>query len=516
MNPDTSPATAPGILSPAGARKGHARRILWNTGILAITALVVRGMGMGMMIVLARYLGAEGYGTYQRAESFVFLFSILASLGLDMILSREVARRSPDAPEYLAGVVTLKLILSPACLVLILGLAFARGYQGTFLWGICCYGMVMMLSAVGESVDAVFQGLGNMQNIAIANLINQLVFVVLGGVCVFLHRDLRWILACLAIAAGVRLVVSLSLLRRLHIPRLRPRPATLGYLLRQAIPIAVASSFVVVYHQLDTVLLGELKGNTQVGWYRASAKFMLFFTVLRDSFLVAIYPAFSAVSAADRGRMGALVTRAVRYQLIAAFFFVICFVLLPQVAPALLGQNFEGTKAVLPIMAWVLVPQTISITMGRVLVATGNQQRCAIATGLALLLNAALNLTLIPRFAYMGAAAAGAISELAVALMNVYFVQRYVSRTRILRAVLKPAIAAVLAGLVLYRLPGLGLIPALVLTGVLYVGLLFAVRTFSAAELGQLWSALRAAWARLSNGGEEPKATPACPPEQRT
>jgi O-antigen/teichoic acid export membrane protein len=502
-SPSPRDAPTPALPEPV-AEQGNARKVLRNTGLLALSGLLVRGMGMGMMVVLARYLGAEGYGAYQRAEAFVFLFSILGSLGLDMILTREVARHSPRTSEYLAGVMTLKLMLGPLCLALILGFARARGYQGEFLWGIWCYSFVLLLTAVGQTCDAVFQGLDDMGCIAIANIVNQLAFMILGGACVLLGRDLRWILATLVVAAALRIAVSTYLIARLRIAWTRPRPGTLFYLLRQSIPIAFAASFVVVYQQLDAVLLGELKGNAQVGWYKASAKFLLFFTVLRESFLVAIYPVFSSVThqGRNRDRMGRLVTRAVRYQLIVALYFILCFVFLPRVAPKLLGDAFKNTAAILPIMALILMPQTVSITMGRVLVASGNQKRIMVATGLALFVNAGLNLMFIPRFGYMGAAAAAAISELAVAGVNVYYVQRYVARTYIIRAIVRPVLAAAIVGLVLYLLPGLRLYQAFPLAGILYVAGLFALRTFSGSELSQFWAAVREGMARLSGSDE--------------
>jgi O-antigen/teichoic acid export membrane protein len=251
MTPPTEPEVFPA--PPPAVGQSLAQGILHNTGVLAISGLVVRGMGMGMMVLLARSLGVEGFGTYQRAEAFVFLFSILASLGLDMILTREVARHSPRTPEYLAGVMTLKLLLGPVCIALILGFAHTRGYQGDFLWGIWCYSFVLLLTAIGQTYDAVFQGLDDMGYVAIVNIVNQFVFVVLGGLCILLGKDLRWILATMVVAGVVRLMVSAYLMARLRIAWARPRPGTLFYLLRQSIPIAFAASFVIVYQQLDAV-----------------------------------------------------------------------------------------------------------------------------------------------------------------------------------------------------------------------------------------------------------------------
>lgn len=493
----------PALEEPAAAA-GNARKVLRNTGILAISGLFARGMGMVMMVFLARSLGVEGFGTYQRAEAFVFLFGILASLGLDMILTREVARHSPRTPEYLAGVMTLKLLLGPMCIAVILGFAHARGYQGDFLWGIWCYSFALILTTVAQTCDAVFQGIDEMGYIAIANIVNQLVFVILGGACILLGKDLRWILAMLVVAAAVRLVVSAYLMARLRLAWERPRPGALFYLLLQSIPIAFAASFVIVYQQLDAVLLGELKGNAQVGWYKASAKFLLFFTVLRESFVVAIYPVFASMAHGDRERMGNLVTRAVRYQMIVALYFIVCFVILPRVAPTLLGSAFANTAAVLPIMALMLVPQTISITMGRVLVASGNQKRVMVATGLALVVNAGLNLMLIPRFGYMGAAAAAMASELAVAGVNVYYVQRYVALTHISRAIARPTLAAIAAGLAIYFMPWLHLYVALPLAAALYAIGLLGLRTFSSSELSQVWALIRQGLTRP--GGSDPDA----------
>jgi O-antigen/teichoic acid export membrane protein len=504
--PDDAPAR-PGAVAPA---RSEARRIFRNTGILAVSGLIVRGMGMLMVFLLARYLKAEGYGAYQRAESFTLMFSILASLGLDMIVTREVARRSPDTPEYLSGALVLKLMLAPLCFAIILGIAHLRGYQDNFLFGIWCYCFVLFMTALGQTADAVFQGMDNMQNIAIGNLVNQVVFVGLAIGSMALHRyapgvGLRWILVALVVAAAVRLAVSFWLLARLKPHWRRPSPATLRFLLLQSIPIAVATSFVVVYQQLDAVLLGEIKGNAQVGLYRASGKFLLFFTVLRESFLVAIYPAFAA-AAHDRERMEGLVTRSIRYQLVGALYFVICFVMLPRVAPRLLGDDFRQTASILPIMGWVLLPQTISITMGRVLVASGNQNRIAFATALALAVNAGLNLALIPRLGPLGAATAAAISELAVAGVNVWFVQRYVGRTHIVQAVTRPVLAAVLAGAalhgVLHFVPTLGFSMTLPLAGVLYLAGLLALGTFSPRELNLFWSALREGLDRLRGSDE--------------
>ena len=87
MTSSDLPELPPDVPVPPGSGRGVASRILHNTVLLTASSLVVRALGLAMVMVLARYLGATGYGTYQRAEAFVFLFSIVANLGLDFILT---------------------------------------------------------------------------------------------------------------------------------------------------------------------------------------------------------------------------------------------------------------------------------------------------------------------------------------------------------------------------------------------------------------------------------------------
>jgi O-antigen/teichoic acid export membrane protein len=477
-----------------------ALRILRNTSILASTNLVVRGLGMVLMILLARYLGAIGYGTYQRAEAYVLLFSMLANLGLDVILTREVARGDQRVAEHLSGVVALKLGLGFLACGLVLGIAYARGYSGDFLYSIWMYAIVLFVGGIAQAEEAVFQGREKMGLVAVASLVNQIAVLVLGLAGIALHKDLRWFLTNLVVANTVRLAVSTVFLVRLGVQWQWPRLATLRFLLAESLPIAFAASFVIVYQQIDAVMLGEMKGNAEVGWYKASAKFLLFFIVLRESFLQAVFPVFSSIASVTRERLGLLVTRVVRYQVIVALYFILCFVFLARLASRLLGPEFENSAHILPVMAWILVPQIISITAGRALVASRDQKRLMVATGLSLVVNVSLNLLLIPRFSYLGAAVSGVSSEIVVAAANLYYLNRLVAPTGITRALVRPVLAAVLAGAVLYAARGLPLYVTFPLAAVLYGGSLLALRVFSAEEWQQMRALAARAKARFVNG----------------
>lgn len=471
-------------------------RVARNTGILAGTSLFVRFLGMVLMLFLARHLGAEGYGTYQRSEAFAFLFAVLANLGLDLILTREVARGSSRSAEYFSGTLILKSILGLLAVGAIHSVAALRGYEGDFLWGIQAFSVVLLLNAFSQALEAVFLGAQAVRYVALANLANQGSMVVFGLTCVVLGKDLRWILVAQILASTVRLLTSSTLiLRTRRVKWHGPSFATLGHLLREAFPLASAAGFVIVYSQLDAVMLGEMRGNAEVGWYRAGAKFLLFFTVMRESFLLAVYPVLSNLAHYEPSRLGHLVTRVSRYLLTGAFFFVLCFVALSRLAPRLLGDDFAHSATVLPILAWLLIPQTLSILCGRVLVATNRQNTLMITAAVSLAVNVILNLLLIPRFGAVGAAISSVSSESVMAILNFWFVHRVVPNTAIARGAMKPLLAMLLTAVAMLPFHQMTLFIAFPMIVLLYVVSLALVRAFSAEEIRQGRDLLRSLWA---------------------
>jgi len=501
LAPDQELETESGPPAPAREASTLAFKVAHNAGLLAVTNVLVRGLGMGMMIVLARYLGPGHYGTYQRSEAFVYLFSIVVNLGLDMILTREVAKHRSRASEYFSGILVCKAITGLVAYGLILGVAMSRGYSGDLLWAIRIFGAILLLNSFSETCGAVFQGFQEMRYVALAHLAAQLVFLSTGLACVLTHRSLHWILASLALGAVAQWIFSALVLRRsFHVRWSFPGFATVRFLLRESLPLALAASFVLVYQQIDAVMLGEYKGDAEVGLYKAGAKFLLLFSVLRDSLMVSIYPVFASLARSEPGRLSTLLSRVVRYQVGIGLYFILCFVLLSRLAPALLGPSFHHSGSVLPILGWILLPQTISIACGRALIASGKQNRLLLSTGISLGVNVGLNLMWIPRYGILGAAGASVVSEIVVAWLNAGLVRKEIGATRFTRELWRPALAAALAGAAMFPLRRLPLVAAFPLLGLFYLVALFLVRAVSRDELRQL-GAIARAWLKAARRG---------------
>ena len=80
------------------------RKYFTNTSWLLGERILRMTISLFVGIYVARYLGPERYGLLSYALSFVWLFSSLASFGLDDILVRELVKL-PDQRQNLIGTV---------------------------------------------------------------------------------------------------------------------------------------------------------------------------------------------------------------------------------------------------------------------------------------------------------------------------------------------------------------------------------------------------------------------------
>ena len=87
------------------------KKYLQNTSWLAVAKIVSLVASFITIAIVARYLGPENYGKLSYAQSFVALISVLASLGIDQILYRDLVAHPEKEAEILGTAFFSKLFL---------------------------------------------------------------------------------------------------------------------------------------------------------------------------------------------------------------------------------------------------------------------------------------------------------------------------------------------------------------------------------------------------------------------
>ncbi|HEY2327591.1 MAG TPA: hypothetical protein VGH52_08925, partial [Gaiellaceae bacterium] len=79
------------LREPGGDRRAVARRVARNTVALVAADAVTKAGVFVLYAIIARSLGRAAFGDYTLAVSLAF-FVRVSALGLDLVVSREVAR----------------------------------------------------------------------------------------------------------------------------------------------------------------------------------------------------------------------------------------------------------------------------------------------------------------------------------------------------------------------------------------------------------------------------------------
>ena len=163
---------------------GVRQTIFKNTFWLAISEVVIKLLKLVLLIYVAKILGATEYGSFNFAFAFVYLFAILADLGIGQIVVREFAGEQEKEKEF-SAIFSLKVLLNLVTIFLVFITSFfitSDDVIQKLIWILAIYLFIDSLFAILLSF---FRARQMMQYEAFARVIQALVLVGAGFFILF-------------------------------------------------------------------------------------------------------------------------------------------------------------------------------------------------------------------------------------------------------------------------------------------------------------------------------------------
>lgn len=393
-----------------------ATRIVSNTTVQVAGSAVNTLLGLVIAGSLSRHLGVAGYGEYALVFVYLSFAGIVSSLGVDVILVREMSAGAPDDDErisrLLSSAIVMKLGLALGAVALLATGLAVTGASGGFATAVLIASITLVAGAF-DSIAAVFRMRLAMTSLVVASAISQAVHLVLVLAVVFWPGGLVAVVTVYVVAIAVRLTGQWLMSRRVLRFRFRHDPAVLRRLLREAAPFGLAAGLWMIYYRIDAVMLEWMHGLEAVAMYSVAYKFVDLVLQLSGMCMISLYPLLSQRSATDLAELRRFSQKALDYlAMLGAVVSVGLFVAAPLVVPLVFGAAFEPAVTTLRILAPIGLLLFCNNLFGHLFAALRVTGRTLIAFRLvAVAANVALNLLLIPRWGADGAAAATVISE---------------------------------------------------------------------------------------------------------
>jgi len=446
-----------------------------------------------LTVLLPQYLGDANLGKLTLAMALTQLLGLITDLGSTTYLTREVAR----APERAASL-TLNLLLMRLPLGLIAGtiaivVAHTAGYDDDTRSIVYVLTAGIFVIALSNMVVATLQALQQMKVLALTSIINKVgyaalavMFLVLGGGALWVA--VSWVLMALLVL-GINGVVLLRHVRfSFQVDYSVWRP-----LLLAGLPFFVGGAALLIYGQIDTVLLALFTREAVVGWYAAAYRIVMIPVFVPTILVTVIFPALSAATG-DPVTFNSIARRAVHVVALVSIPLALGIMLLPAQIIQLLHYpaSFSNSIAPLVLLAPHLPLAAIDVMIGTVLNTRDRQRQWAMTGVAAAVLNPLLNLVAIPyaQSAYgngaVGAAAITTLTEVFMLVVGLRLLPRNVFGWETVTDVLKCFAAGLGMAVVVLFTRELPIVVPIIVGGLVYAAICLAIGAVSLGDVQQI------------------------------
>lgn len=388
-------------------------RLVKNTSVIFISQILSYVLGFFITMYTARYLGAEGYGILSLALSITGIFGILADLGLNTLMVREVARNKELADTYISNTFLMKMVLSILTFGLMFSVVNIIGYSSTVSTVIYLITFSVILNAFTGVLNAVFQANEKMEYVSVSTILSSAAMLVGTAVGIYYHYDVIYFAMLYIISYGlVFIYISIMYLWKFSLPKIHIDMSFWKPTIKEAWPFGITSLSGTLYTYIDSIMLSIIQGNTVVGWYGAAYRLMLITLFIPNTVNTAIFPVMSRFYTSSRDSLNLMYERYFKYMLIIGIPMGFgTTILADKIIMLIFGSGYSQSVLALQILIWTMVFTFAGASFVQLLQSVNRQIVITKISIICVLINILLNLVLIPRYSYIGASFATLLTE---------------------------------------------------------------------------------------------------------
>lgn len=402
-----------------GSLKKYFANTSWVVGEKIIRSIVLLFVG----VYVARYLGPEQFGMLSYAMSFVALFSIGATLGLESIVIRELVKDQTQKNQVLGSTFILKLIgsfLVLGIILIVLNFFPQEALITTIIIIITC-------SLIFKSFDVIeyyFQAMVQSKYTAIVYFTQLIISSIVKVGFVFIKAPLLWF-AGVILFDSFAIAVFLSLSFKMTIGNpvdWRVKKDVIFLMMKDAWPLMLAGLTVTVYMKIDQVMIKNMLDVTQVGFYAAAVRISEAWYFIPTVICSSVFPAIIKAKQNDvkiyMRRLQELYTLMVWMSIPIA---ILVTLLGGKIITLLYGVEYAAAAEVLKIHIWASIFVFLGVASSSYLIAENYTKISFFRTFIGMIMNLVLNFFMIPKYGIIGAAWATVIAYIVATFSLVIF-----------------------------------------------------------------------------------------------
>lgn len=375
---------------------------------------------------ISRVLGADGVGTFTLAQTYAQYFILFAGLGFSTYAARELVYVRDDEEKFQKTYMEIfiaRMFLLAIAVILYWGVFFVMELKGDISYKIC----IIYLIASAFDISYYFKAIENFRTVAIRNIIVKVMAMILVFMLVKDSSQV-WLYTLIIVMAefvgqGIMLLsVEKSMWRISKI-----KIANIKHHLMGSLSLFIPALAIQMYTMLDKVMIGEICGEGETGYYENAQKMVRLASTIASSIVAVSVPRMSYYFASGnreefKNHLGKV------FSLVSFLCFPMCFGLIAVASNFsnwYYGSNFTGINILVMMGAPLIISLGWSNILGNmILIASGRQKYYTIAVYIGAALNVCMNAILIPQIGARGAMIASDLAEFVGMIVMFVFCQR--------------------------------------------------------------------------------------------
>ena len=365
-------------------------------------------------ILVARYLGPDQYGLMSYVVSYVALFQIFASFGLDSIEIREEAKHRDERDVLVGTAFYVKLMLAFVTILLCVLTSLAMESDSLVTWMVAIYAL-SMVARTFNVVRNFFMAIVDNELVVKSEIAATVVGAALKMALLLFHFNVVWFVGAT--------MVDLFILAAGYVLSYKMRIGGVGqwrfscekalFLLKEAFPLMLTNAAVIVYQRIDQVMIGRMLDNASVGYFSVASRIVDVLIYVPFILADTIIP----VLVAKREQSEELYSQKAQLFMNVAFWLTLLLAILTSLSSGLVmvclfGGKYQASVPVLQLLAFKSAAMALSSCAGRMLIIEGLQRWAIFRDLLGCVVCITLNFILLPRYGVTAAAITAILSVL--------------------------------------------------------------------------------------------------------
>lgn len=378
------------------------RNLFWSVTGKIVTLLG----GLFVGIIVARHLGPEQYGTMNYVISFVFLFQIFASLGLDNIEIREEARGNEPYNKIIGTAFGLKILSALFTMSITILISYIMEDDVHVTAMVALYSCSMIANTLTVTRNYFTSQVKN-EYIVKTEIAGTVLGMILKVLFLSLNLSLPWFLAATTFDYFI-LALGYCLSYKMKVGKISCWKFNCKYalyLIQESLPLMLTSAAVLVYQRIDQVMIGNMINKEAVGYFSVASRFVEVLIYIPTMLTQTISPIL--VSIREKSQEDYL--KKCQLFINISFWFTMTISLLTSVLSYWIilftfGKSYIYAAIVLQILSFKAAFVALSSAAGNMIIIEDLQKWVIIRDILGCIVCVSLNFLLLPKYGIMAAA----------------------------------------------------------------------------------------------------------------